>query len=72
MTKDKEILDKILTWNKYHLTVAEASEYFNISEKRFREFLAQNSNENFILYNGRKVLIKRKELEKFFDNLTVL
>jgi excisionase family DNA binding protein len=34
---------------KYTLTIAEASEYFNIGEKKLRQLVQENSTSDFIL-----------------------
>lgn len=45
----------------------EASLYFGIGEKTLRRFVKEHPNEEFIIYNGTKVQIKRKVFEKFID-----
>jgi hypothetical protein len=52
---------------KYNLTVAEASVYFCIGEKKLRQVIEQNPAADFVLYNGAKILIKRKKFEEFID-----
>ena len=60
-------------WVKYTLTIEEASLYFGIGEKTLRRFVKEHPNENFIIYNGTKIQIKRKVFEKFIDEkLTVM
>lgn len=54
-------------WKKYTLTIEEASLYFGIGEKTLRRFIKEHHNEDFIIYNGTKVQIKRKVFEKFID-----
>ena len=51
-------------WEKYTLTIEEASLYFGIGEKTLRRFVKEHPNEDFIIYNGTKVQIKRKVFEK--------
>ena len=51
---------------KYALTIEEAAEYTNIGQHKLRE-LVSNPKCDFVLYVGKKALIKRKELEKFLD-----
>ena len=48
---------KVPLWEKYTLTIAEASEYFNIGEKKLRQLVQENSTSDFILNNGVKILI---------------
>jgi len=59
-------------WLKYTLTIAEASEYFNIGEKKIRQIIQENSTADFILTNGVKVLIKRVKFEQFIDSVSCL
>ena len=54
-------------WEKDTLTIEEASLYFGIGEKTLRRFVKEHPNEEFIIYNGTKVQIKRKVFEKFID-----
>ncbi len=54
-------------WEKFTLTISEASEYFNLGEKKMR-LLADNYNDyGFVLQNGSKTLIKRKKFEDFIN-----
>ena len=60
-------------WQKYTLTIDEASQYFGIGEKTLRKFIKEHENENFIIYNGTKIHIKRKVFEKYIDeNVNIL
>lgn len=54
-------------WYKYSLTIREASEYFNLGEKKLRQIIQEQPQEDFILNNGTKVLIKRVKFEQFID-----
>lgn len=54
-------------WQKYTLTIAEASEYFNIGEKKLRQLVQEYDSADFILNNGVKVLIKRIKFQQFID-----
>ena len=59
-------------WQKYTLTITEASEYFNIGEKKIRQIIQANDTADFILNNGVKVLIKRIKFEQFIDSVSSL
>lgn len=61
-------MEKVPIWEKLTLTVEEACEYSNIGENRIRQ-LTNNPNCNFVLYAGNKKLIKRKEFEKYIQNI---
>ena len=54
--------------DKFCLTIDEASEYFNIGEKKTRKLVAENMDSGFVIQNGVKVLIKRKRFEVFLDD----
>uniref|UniRef100_UPI004055FD50 excisionase n=1 Tax=Acetatifactor sp. TaxID=1872090 RepID=UPI004055FD50 len=59
--------ERIRICEKYNLTISEASEYFNIGEKKLRQLVQENAAADFILNNGVKVLIKRVKFEQFID-----
>lgn len=64
MMNDKKF---VLIWEKFTLTISEASEYFNLGEKKMR-FLADSYNDyGFVPQNGNKTLIKRKKFEEFIN-----
>lgn len=53
-------------WLKTTLTIREAAEYSNIGINKI-ENLINGPNCDFVLYVGRKRLIKRKQFEKFIE-----
>lgn len=53
---------------KYTLTIKEASRYFNIGENKLRRLAAENHTANWVILNGNRILIKRKQLEKLLDS----
>lgn len=55
-------------WEKYTLTIEEASQYFGIGEKTLRRFIKEHREADFIIYNGTKIQIKRKAFERFIDD----
>ena len=60
-------------WHKYTLTLDEAAEYFGISYKKLRIFCKQHADEDFILWNGNRALIKREQFAKYLDtNMSVI
>ncbi len=59
-------------WAKYNLTVAEASAYFGIGESKLRSIISENMGADFVLQNGRKLLIKRKAFEKALDQTSTI
>ena len=66
MTDDKHVQIK----DKFCLTIEEASEYFNIGEKKLRKIVSENLDSGFIIQNGVKFLVKRKQFENFLNDLT--
>ena len=53
-------------WEKMNLTVEEAAAYSNIGLNKIDE-MAKAPNCSFVLYIGRKKLIKRKAFEQYID-----
>lgn len=53
--------------DKLNLTIEEAAAYSNIGICKINE-LARDPKCPFVLYVGRKKLIKRKEFEKYIDS----
>ena len=66
MNDDKQVQIK----DKFCLTIEEATGYFNIGEKKLRKIVSENVNSGFIIQNGVKFLIKRKQFEHFLEDLT--
>ena len=59
--------NQINFWEKYALTVNEACSYFHIGEKKFREIIEDDPEADYLLYNGKRIMIKRKRFETFLD-----
>lgn len=57
---------------KYGLNIVEASEYFGIGETKLREMINENPKATYILKNGKKTIIKRKQFEKYLDEQYVI
>lgn len=58
-------------WEKYALTIAEAARYFGVGENRIRELIKEPGCA-YVLYVGKKALIKRKEFEKELSTTTYI
>ena len=58
------IMKTVPIWEKSNLTLEEAAAYSGIGKNKLRE-LSDESNCSFVLWNGNKRPIKRKELDKF-------
>ena len=56
-------------WEKYTLTIEEASKYFRIGEKILRKLAEENIDAGWVIVNGNRIQIKRKQFEKIIDTL---
>lgn len=59
-------------WEKYTLTIEEAAKYFRIGEKKLRKLAEENPDANWLMMNGNRIQIKRKQFEKIIDSLDVI
>ena len=59
-------------WEKYTLTIEEASKYFRIGEKKLRKLAEENLDAGWVIVNGNRVQIKRKQFENFIDEAEVI
>lgn len=64
----QKAINSVPLWHRYTLTISEASQYFNIGEKKLRQMVQENSTADFLLNNGAKVLVKRVKFEQFLDD----
>ena len=56
-------------WEKYTLSIEEASRYFRIGEKKLRRLAEENLDSGWVIVNGNRIKIKRKQFEKIIDTL---
>lgn len=54
------------------MTIEEASKYFRIGETKLRELVEANLNEPWVIRNGNRTQIKRKQFEKIIDSLNAI
>lgn len=59
-------------WEKYTLTIEEATVYFRIGENKLRKLVNENKDADYLLWNGNRVQIKRVLFEKFIDKLEAI
>lgn len=59
----------IPVWEKYTLTIEEASVYFRIGEKKLRRLVDEHRKASWLITNGNRIQIKRKQFEKIIDEL---
>lgn len=57
---------KVPLSEKFNLTVSEAIIYFNIGRDKLYELAKENGND-YTLHNGKTILFKRKQLEKYLE-----
>lgn len=57
---------------RFLLTIKEAADYFNIGEKKLYHLTKEDleTNQNFAVQNGVKLMIKRKRFEEILNNTT--
>ena len=58
-------------YEKLNLTIEEAALYSGIGQKRIRP-LAKRNDADFVLYCGRKLLIKRKLFDDYLEHEVVI
>ena len=54
------------------LCAAEASKYFRIGENKLRKLAEENPTSGWVIMNGNRIQIKRKQFEKIIDTLDVI
>ena len=59
-------------WEKYTLTIEEAARCFRIGEKKLRKLAEENPDASWLIMNGNRVQIKRRQFEKVIDSLDVI
>lgn len=59
-------MSKVPLWKKMNLTVEEAAEYSGIGVSKIKE-ISNQKNCPFVLWNGTKRLIKRKQFEDYLE-----
>ena len=59
-------------WERYTLTIEEASKYFRIGENKLRRLAEENKNANWRIMNGNRIQVKRKQFEKIIDTLNAI
>ena len=59
-------------WEKYTLTIEEASKYLRIGENKLRKLAEENPKSGWVIFNGNRIQIKRKQFEKIIDTLDVI
>lgn len=59
-------------WEKYTLTIEEAAKYFRIGESKLRKLAEENPVPDWVMMNGNRIQIKRKQFEKMIDTVDAI
>lgn len=59
-------------WERYTMSVEEASQYFRIGENKLRRIISENKDADYLLWNGNRPQIKRVLFEKYIDHCDVV
>ena len=62
----------IPVWEKYTLTIEEASKYFRIGKNKLRRLAEENKDAGWLIMNGNRIQIKRRQFEKVIDKLDAI
>ena len=54
-------------WEKYTLTLNEASQYFGIGYKKLKRFASEHMDEEWVLVNGNRLMINKELFRKYLD-----
>ena len=65
---------QVPVWERFLLTVKEASDYFNIGENIMHRIANDymDSDYKFVVQNGSRTMINRKKFESFLDQSTAI
>ena len=65
----KKFTKAIKYYSLHNHSIEEASKYFRIGEKKLRKLAEENLDAGWVIVNGNRVQIKRKQFEKIIDTL---
>lgn len=57
---------------KYTLSIPEAASFYGIGEKKLRQIVSDNPGEDFFIYIGSRILIKKNKFENWLDGVSVI
>ena len=60
----------IPVWEKYTLTIEEASRYFTIGQNKLRRLVEENRHGDWYVMNGNRILIKKNSLRNLWIKQT--
>ncbi len=70
--ENKTNMNNVPIWEKYTLTIEEAAKYFRIGEGKLRRLAEENPTASWLIMNGNRIQIKRRQFEKMIDSLDVI
>lgn len=59
-------------WKCYTMSIEESARYFRIGENKIRRLVDENPKADWLIKNGNRVQIKRKQFEKVIDELDTI
>ncbi len=59
-------------WEKYTLSIEEASALFRIGEHKLRKIIYDSPEADFVLWNGNRPQIKRKKFAELVDKMNTI
>ena len=70
--KEKDVYSIVPIWERFLLTIKEASLYFNLGENKMQRIANESvdSDYKFVVQNGGWTMIKRKMFEDFLNQTT--
>lgn len=70
--KEKDVYSIVPIWERFLLTIKEASIYFNLGENKMHRIANEyvDSDYKFVVQNGGRTMIKRKMFEDFLNQTT--
>ena len=69
MSENKKVIP---FFEKYLLTVYEASRYFNIGERKLYQIVVEHAGCEWMLYNGNRIMIKKDRFAKWLDKQSTI
>lgn len=71
---EKENVMCVPLWNKFLLTIEEASKYFGIGINKLHKIANDyvDSDYMFVIQNGSRMMINRGKFEEFLNNTTTI
>ena len=59
-------------WNKYTLSLEEASAYFRVGTQKLRKIANENPGAEYLIWNGHRPQFKRVQFEQYIDRCNAI